>query len=153
MTSAVHSWKQAGRAFVWRYPPHKKKHRGWHFTCDDAACDCLTNLIEAMRAEAEPSRRTISLSPATSDVWAVPNFGEPLRESHQKMVFEYDPNFGGLLLSKHEGRLRLHFGDATASTLIEAITDLKAGGGDYALPSNDRNASPIWIWWMLRSKR
>lgn len=111
MTSAVHSWKQAGRAFVWRYPPHKTKHRGWHFTCENAACDSLTKLIEAMRTEAQPSRRSISLSPVTSDVWAVPNFGQPLRERHQKMVLEYDPNFRDLLLSEEEDRLRLHFGD------------------------------------------
>ena len=68
------------------------------------------------------------------------------------MVLEYEPNFGDLLLSEHEGRLRLQFGDATASTLIDAIKDLRAGGGDYALPSNDTDAPPIWIWWMLRSK-
>ena len=69
------------------------------------------------------------------------------------MVLEYEPNFGDLLLSEHDDRLRLQFGDETASTLIDAIKDLKAGGGDYALPSNDINAPPIWSWWMLRSKQ
>jgi hypothetical protein len=153
MTNAVHSWKQAGRAFVWRYAPHKKKHRGWHFTCDNAASDSLAKLIGVMRAESEPSRRSISLSPATPDVWAVPNFGEPLRESHQTMVVDYDPNFDDLLLSERDDRLCLRFGPATATTLIDAITDVKAGAGDYALRPNDRNAPPIWIWWMLRSKQ
>jgi hypothetical protein len=69
------------------------------------------------------------------------------------MVLEYDPNFGDLLLSEHEGQLRFQFGDATASTLIEAVKDVKAGGGDYALPSNVRDAPPIWIWWMPRTKQ
>ena len=153
MKSAVHSWKQDGRAFIWRYPPHKKKFWGWHFTCDDAACDSLAELIEAMRTEAEPTRRTISLSPATPDIWRVPNFGEPLRESHLTMVLEYDANYGDLLLSEQGERLRLHFGEAAANSLVKAIRDLKAGGGDYAVTSNDDDAPPIWIWWMPGSKR
>ena len=154
MTSPVHSWKQAGRVFVWRYPPHKKKkRRGWHFTCEDAACDSLVELISAMRAEAEPSRRSIALSPVTPAVWAVPNLGEPLKESYQTMVLEYDPSSSDLVLREQEGRLRLRFGDATARMLIEAVKDLKSGGGDYALPLNDADPAPIWIWWMLRSKQ
>ena len=69
------------------------------------------------------------------------------------MVLEYEPNFGDLLLSEQDGRLRLRFGDGTASTLIDAIKDLKSGGGDYSLPPNDTDAPPIWIWWMLRSNQ
>ena len=151
MTSAVHSWKQAGRVFVWRYPTHKKKHRGWHFTCDDKACDSLTLLVRAMQAEIEPSRRSITLSPATSDVWRVPNFGEPSRESRETMVLQYDPNFGDLLLNEQDDRLRLHFGYGTASKLLEAIADVKAGRGDYQLLSSEEGVPPIWIWWMLRT--
>ncbi|MDT9600232.1 hypothetical protein [Sphingosinicella rhizophila] len=153
MTSAVHSWKQIGRAFIWQYPLHKKKHRGWHFTCDDAACDSLTMLMEAMRTEGAPSKRSISLARVTPEVWAVPNFGAPLRESYQTMVLEYDPNFSDLRLNEDEGRLWLHVGDASATTLVKALADLKAGGGDYSLPSKDTDAPPIWIWWMLRSKQ
>ena len=67
------------------------------------------------------------------------------------MVLEYDPNFGDLLLNEDEDRLHLHFGDATASTLVEALKDLKTGGGDYALTPKDAGSPPIWIWWMLRS--
>lgn len=106
-----------------------------------------------MRVEAQPSRRTIALSRASSDVWGVPNFGEPLREIHQSIVFDYEPSFSDLVLTEDEGRLRLQLGDARASTLIEAVRDLKAGGGDYTLPSNDDEAAPIWIWWMLNSNR
>ena len=151
MTSSVHAWKQAGKVFVWRYPPHQKKHKGWHFTCQDAACDNLTQLIEAMRTEAQPSRRSITLSRATSDIWCVPNFGEPVRETFHSLVLEYEPDFPDLVIAELEGRLRLKIGDTEASTMIEALRDLKAGGGDYCLVPKDKDSLPIWIWWMVSS--
>ena len=69
------------------------------------------------------------------------------------IVLEYEPRFDDLLLTEHEGRLRLQLGAATGPTLVEAIKDLKAGGGDYVLPAKGDNALPIWIWWMLKSER
>jgi len=59
MSAPVNAWKQKGRVFIWRYPPHKKKHEGWHFTAEDDACESLIHLIHAMRSEPQPSHRTI----------------------------------------------------------------------------------------------
>ena len=69
------------------------------------------------------------------------------------MALEYEPDFGDLVLSEDEDRLRLHVGDATTSALVDAIKDLKAGGGDYALTPKDSNSPPIWIWWMIHPTR
>jgi hypothetical protein len=149
MSNPVHAWQQTGRVFAWRYPPHKKKHYGWHITADHAACDSLVKLVTSMRAEAQSSRRTVSISAPTAPVWSVPNFREPVKEQPRPLTVDFDPDFEDLVLTEQDDRLRLQVGEARADEIVEAIKDLKNGGGDYCLLPRNSTGFPIWIWWML----
>lgn len=150
MPTAVNDWKQQGRVFVWRYPPHRRKHEGWHLTADAGGCDSLARLIEAMRAAPRPTRRTVRTSRATAPVWAVPNFGEPRKETPPPLTLRFEPGFTDLTLTEEDGRLVLRIGHARADELVAALEDVGRGGGDYALAPHERGAGPrLWFWWML----
>lgn len=154
MSSAVNSWKQAGRLFLWRYPALRKTHAGWHLTAEDDACDSLIALIEAMRTEREASRRTIAVSVPPEAVWSVPNFGAPLREALGSLTLNWDPAFDDLTLLETQDRLSLRVGDGRVDALLAGLKDIRRGEGDYALaPTDEHAAPPIWFWWMPWSGR
>lgn len=154
MSTAVNSWKQAGRLFLWRYPPLRKKHAGWHLTAEDEACDSLIALIEAMRAERQDSRRTIAVTAPPEAVWSVPNIGAPIREAPGPLTLTWDPAFDDLTLLDAQDRLSLRVGDRRADDLLAGLKDIRRGEGDYALaPTDARSAPPIWFWWMPWSGR
>jgi len=148
MTNAVNQWKQAGRVFIWRYPPERRRD-GWHFTAEDAACDSLIELIEAMRASQNPCRRTVALSQPSSVIWGVPNFREPRKETLGPLVVSYDPKFPDLLVREEADKLLLCVGNERASDLLMGLKDIRRGEGDYALsPNKNGEAHALWLWWM-----
>lgn len=151
MSDAVNRWKQMGRIFLWRYPRHRKKHEGWHFTAEEIACDQLIILIDAMRKASGETHRTIALTHPDPAIWSVPNFGAPLKETLGPMTLHFAPSFDDLQLVQDGDRMLLRIGEARADELLDAIRDVHAGEGDYAIWPNQKKASPpLWFWWMPR---
>lgn len=150
MSEVVNAWKQKGRVFIWRYPPHKKTHEGWHLTAEDDACDSLIELLNAMRSTPRSSRRTVTISKPTARIWGVPNFGEPRREALGPLTILFDPQFSDLTLMEQNDRLLLRVGGARAEDLMTGLRDVRRGRGDYAFRPTERGVSPpIWFWWMI----
>jgi hypothetical protein len=131
MVDPVNAWKQAGHVYLWRYPPHRTKRQGWHFTAEDEACDGLIHLVEAMRSVAEERWRTIAITKATQPIWAVPNYGEPRKETLGPLKLFYDPPFPDLMLTEGDNRLLLHVGDGPIDDLLTGLRDVRRGGGDF----------------------
>lgn len=149
MIDPVNAWKQAGRVYLWRYPPHLKKRQGWHFTAEDDACDSLVQLVEAMRSVAEIRRRTIAITEPTQPIWGVPNFGEPRKETLGPLTLYYDQAYPDLRLSEDDDRLSLRVGNERIDDLLTGLRDVRRGEGDYAVaPSEKNTAPPLWFWWM-----
>lgn len=149
MSDPVNAWKQVGRVFLWRYPAHLSKRRGWHFTAEEDACDSLIQLVESMRSVAEVRRRTIAISKVSEAIWAVPNFGAPRKETLGPLTLSYDPLFPDLRLTEEDDRLLLRVGSQRVDDFLIGLRDVRRGQGDYAFGPTEKNAAhPLWFWWM-----
>jgi hypothetical protein len=145
----VNAWKQVGRVFLWRYPPHLRKHSGWHFTAEDNACESLVKLLETMRLATFDKRRTIILTKPSPPIWGVPNFGKPRIEALGPLTISYEKSFADLMLVEDDERLLLRVGDDRVDELLAGLKDVRKGEGDYAIWSIEKGTSTkIWLWWM-----
>ena len=149
MTDPVNAWKQVGRVFLWRYPPHRSKCSGWHLTAKDDACDSLVKLIETMRQSPRDSRRTVTLTMPSPPIWGVPNFGKPRTETLGPLTISYEKSFADLMLVEDDDRLLLRLGGERVDDFLTGLRDVRKGKGDYAFGPTEKGVAPsIWFWWM-----
>jgi hypothetical protein len=118
------------------------------------ACEAVIALIDAMRATPQDSRRTIAISRPSPDIWGVPNFGEPRKESLDRLTISYHHLAADFSLTEDGDRLLLRIGDARIGDLLTGLRDVRQGKGDYALIPREKGAGPsLWFWWMPWSGR
>ena len=138
----VEKFKVTGEVAVWRYR-HSRALPGWHFSCDDAAGDCLLKLAELMQAARFPSRKRISISvnplltkaPGGSDI-------PYLAKSFEIRFFgDFAPDHWDI--SESEGNVILALGSQKLRAFRSGISDILKGRGDYAIGDNPE----LWFWW------
>jgi hypothetical protein len=71
--SVVHTWKQAGRLFFWRFTENTRNFPGWHFMVDREASVSIAALLRSMAKSETTCSRTVVVSLPTAEVLAKPN--------------------------------------------------------------------------------
>lgn len=140
----VDRWKQRGRICVWK---HKQRHVDWNLSADEVGCEALLALITLMETSRCPSRKTLSLVKPQNTATGVNGWGRAsfasqfilkypksqVPETHWEIVED------GSIVTLAVGLSQLH-------RLRVAILDMKNGGGDYSIGSDQ---APLWIWWFV----
>ena len=138
--------RQTGIVSLWRYKAPQEQ--GWHFTADDQGVEYLLKILDSLSGDF--THRTIQLTQPTAEVLAVPNFSYPAlgMESLRLQFMPGDEHKRRWQLLPDGPKVTLKFGEETKAALMQAVSELPSGNGDYALgPEDCPNSSALWIWW------
>lgn len=142
----VNRWKPRGRICVWK---HQQRHVDWNIAADDAACDSLLDLLDRMNAAKWPSQRALALvKPERTATNA------PVRQAvfASELILKNRKGSGPddfWLLEAKGTTVTLTVGPSRLQQLRDAVTDMKNGGGDYAIGCEQ---SPLWVWWFVEGR-
>src|SRR5689334_12964068 len=136
----VDRWKHRGRLSVWK---HKFGDTRWNLAADQVACDSMLELFELLKNSRWPSRKSLKLVRPKRTATRVPEYRATFA---QRLIVKYpksevDDDFWAIEVS--ESIVTLVVGTSRLQELRDAILDMKNGGGDYTIGSDD---FPLWIW-------
>lgn len=145
----IDDWRQQGRIYLWRYPPTRTRHAGWHVTTDTTGSGSIVDLLDRMERAGQPIWRTLTLHAPNANIVAVPNFGDPAHGGPDKMRLVYRPDDPDFAVSSEDERLVLRFGSARLPDLRSAFVEVGIGGGDFAIwPNAAKGGTALWFWWL-----
>ena len=139
----VERWRQRGRICLWK---NKVTDAQWNMTADDPACDGLTDLFDRMERGQYSSQKQLSLVKPTI---TADHGGRRRFKAARQLTIKYPKERvtdGHWLLEQHDRDLLLVVGLSRLHELRDAVADIRAGGGDYAIGDDE---SPIWVWWWV----
>ena len=141
---AVQKWKQRGITLLWKEKGRPSAE--WNISCDDQGCDSLLQLLDIMDRSPWSNKREIAITrpihipqgpddrPHYIPKWLLLNYGKT----------KFSPDHWKLFKSNRTVVLEL--GANRLDEFRRAITDIRAGLGDYAFGDDGHR---LWIWWWL----
>ena len=142
----VEKWKPRGTVSMWLCCQDKLD--GWSITADDAACDALLDLFDRMENAQWPGKKRmplVKLRRAANVVgWIRNRWATHLTVKYPKDRVA-DEHWA---LEEQDRELFLTVGLSRLRELREAIADVKQGGGDYCIGSDENR---LWIWWFVEN--
>jgi hypothetical protein len=138
--------KQRGRISLWE---HQQRHTDWNLAADDVACDGLLELLDLMKGGKWPSQKALIVVKAERTATEAPDrpalFATELILKFRKG--EVADDFWQL--ESTGTSVKLSVGLSRLEQLGAAVADMKNGGGDYAIGSEE---SPLWVWWFVEGR-
>jgi hypothetical protein len=114
------------------------------------SCASIVDLLNRMKEGASTCHRTLRLSPVTDQIWSVPNFGPPKKDSFDRVRIEYSPQSEDMQLTENPERLVLRLGASRVNAVSAAFAEVSVGLGDFGIATSDDPRPDIWMfWWML----
>lgn len=135
-----HEWQQSGSIYLWSYEANPKYFRGYHLHCCELGSDSLVSLILSMEGAGSSAKRTVTLSEPTKAKLLVPGCGNrPI--NFKKLIVANSDRWA---LSSEQEKAYLFFCNDDVSPLVDAISGIKEGKGDFTIgtPGNE-----LWFWW------
>lgn len=142
----VDRWRQRGRILVWTHVMGFDPFE-WNFSADNAACDALVELLDLMERSKWSCKKAIKLKSAkrTSLATEAPHLRMKQRLC---LILKYLPRDqvaeDHWLTKVNPDSFEIHFGASSLVRFRDAIVDIKAGNGDYAIGNDEY---PLWMWW------
>jgi len=119
---SINTWAQGGRIYLWRYLENTRNYPGWHLAFDREGGISLLGLLSLMKTTIENSNRTITLSPPTADVLAIPNNRRSKIESKGKLRIHWEPqNRNRWLIEEAEDEVTMILGPSVLQNFKHAI--------------------------------
>jgi len=101
------------------------------------------------RLTAGYSKTSISLNPVDKAVLSVPNNSHQQNHSFRKLRFftaSPDSSEDFLQFKEFEDELHVTLSNSQLKVVLDGLTDVKRGGGDYCICDN--NGVGLWLWWL-----
>ncbi|WP_420472163.1 hypothetical protein [Brevundimonas sp. FT23042] len=127
MDEVVRRWKPKGRVYFW-YEADRRQGEGWHIAADPGGCDDLEQIVSLARAAQHPARFTFA-SASAGMVGLTISFNGAWSADHWVLTDE---------------PVVLSLGDEGLTALLDAVSDMRKGDGDYCIGPHDQR---IWVWW------
>jgi hypothetical protein len=137
----VDRWRQLGTLYLLQ-TKHPRMCE-WAMMADDPACDAMLDLLNRMKSARWPSKRTLSAVKPTRP----PDHGGDyaFRGATEFTIIYRKGTVANdhWLLEERDRGIVLSVGLSRLHELRDAITDMKRGGGDFAI-GGDKGR--LWIW-------
>jgi hypothetical protein len=142
----VDRWHQRGQFCVWK---HKQRTLDWNFAADDVACGALLELLDLLENSKWGCRKAVNLIKARRTATGAP---EHRAVFAKQLIIKYrgcgvPDDFWSL--EENGPAVTLVVGRSQLKRLREAVSDMKNGGEDYCIGSDE---GPLWVWWFVREE-
>ena len=129
---------------AWRYLENTRNYPGFNLSSDPEGYRFLRE-----RLTAGYSKTSISLNTVDKAVLSVPNNSHQQNHSFRKLRFftaSPDSSEDFLQFKEFEDELHVTLSNSQLKVVLDGLTDVKRGGGDYCICDN--NGAGLWLWWL-----
>jgi hypothetical protein len=140
----------AGKLYIWTYQDSTRSYAGWHLNADHVACSRISEVIAGVAAGSLRVPQVFAVSPATTEVLAVPNNRRAKARSARELHLLTDPDPRRFSLEERDGVLALTAGSERLEELRKSIIGITRGEGDFAMKPDGKRPprdERLWFWW------
>ncbi len=139
----INNWVQKGCIFIWSYKGNPKNYQGFHLSSDFVGCNSLIKLLGLFSKSDQSAKRTLKLSKPDNKVYSIPNCNsKPI--AYQKCLIQFEARSKSMAIKTDKEKIIITIGKDYISKIINGLTDIKKGSGDYQIGDS---ISQLWFWW------
>ena len=147
MEEAIRKFDLKGKIHFWEFREKNPNMRCWNFTANMQGCESFIQLLELMQSSPYSSKKSILLSTPEISQIEVPNNRNVNWRTKSKLNLIFKKNETSVWSIKvPDDVLEISFGSEKMEKFINAVRQVKAGHGDFAI-SDDNDDNVLYFWW------
>jgi hypothetical protein len=147
MEQAIKKFGVKGKIHFWEFKEKNPNLKHWNFTADNEGCTSFIELLALMQSSPYSSSKNLILTPPTKPQIEVPNNRNIAWRTNSRLKLNFKQNETTLWNIKVEDdQLEIDFSVDKLNEFINAVAQVKAGKGDFAI-ADAKDENILYFWW------